>query len=770
MKRKVLTHGFNEDGTRYFVRDIHWIDRADSDLWNDRMHLFIDHRGRCTSGFLQPNMTQYSEKLRAFYIRDDRTGKFWSAPYEPVQAEPDAFEFSAGLADIQWRVEKDGLRVDLRAAIPREDLCELWTATVTNVGRSKRSVSLYSFFPVGSIGLLSHWAKFDRQLNGLVHDYFPYYVHWQDYYKLNELRNKVICLCDAKPTSYETNLNDFLGGRGMHDPLQLHAKKLAGGECVHEPSAGIFQFARTLAPSKSATVNFLFGPAKNREEMLALRKKYLAKGAVDEAVRAACVFLGKNAPVVRIATPDAEFNHFINNWQSRRALQIGRTLRYNLSPQGRNVIQDAMGAVYVDPASARRWFTKVWTHQRSDGFLPHGMPMTGGVDIMPITKIPHRDTNVWGPVALHFYLVETGDTSILDQVVQFDDNPVGATLYEHINLGLEWLLKDRSDRGLSHIGEGDWNDPLNMAGKEGRGESVWLTESLAYSLDIWAGVAERVGDADLAARYRREAENCREVVNKYAWMGEWYARGTTDAGRFFGTKADDEGMIYINSQSWAILCGAATGKRLDTVIASMEKHLGTPVGPMTLFPSFSRMHEDIGKITQKAQGTGENASVYCHAVTFYAYALYLARRGEDAFRALRTLLPGYGGNTIERSGQLPLYVPNYFRGVGSGKKAGLSSHAPNTGTSSWYYRTAISMLMGIRAEFGGLRIDPQLPKAWKSAKAWRRFRGADFDIDIRRSAKARRTEIKLDGVTIHGDLIPVEAFGSRHTVEVTIPE
>jgi len=297
---------------------------------------------------------------------------------------------------------------------------------------------------------------------------------------------------------------------------------------------------------------------------------------------------------------------------------------------------------------------------------------------------------------------------------------------------------------------------------------VWLTEALSFALDEWAGVAEHLGDPARARRYRREAGACRRAVNKHAWDGRWYARGFTDAGRPFGVKKDREGRIFINSQSWALICGAAQGRRLEKTIRSVIKHLLTPWGAMTLFPAFTSFREDIGKLTQKPPGTGENGSAYCHATTFLAYALYRARRSDLAFRVLRSLLPGYGGNSIKRAGQLPIYVPNFYRGTAAGRSMGRSSHAPNTGTASWYYRTAAEMLFGLKAEFDGLRLDPQLPSRWKGARVRRNFRGADFEIVIRRRTGTGRPRVILDGRELPDNLIPVQRPGSRHVVVVLV--
>jgi len=772
-RKKAATGGFEEDGRRYVLRDVGAIANADSDLWNDHLTVRVGHRGQCKAAFTQPDNSQYAGDVRCFYLRDDETGRFCSLPHDPVGRRPRSFEFSIGLADIRWRVKALGLEAEVRVVVPRTGIVELWEVAVCNPGKKRRKVSLYSFVPFNCGGKRWHNARFVPGLNGVVDESFPAYLDHEDYPALAQLNNVAFCLADRKPTAYEASLLDFVGEGDLTNPDQLGRRRLRGGVAndapQSDPSAGVLQFTRTLRPGTGLNVSFAIGATHDVGEARRIRTKHLKPGGVARAQAQQEAFLKKHSPAVRIETPDSDFDAFVNHWLPRRTMLMIHTHRMCLAPQGRNAIQDAMGAAYSDPERARYWFTKYWRDQKSDGWMPHGLSIVPGAKHHPINSIPHRDINVWGPMALHFYVAETGDASLLDERVCFADRPrKRASVYEHICLGLDWLLRDSTSRGLSRIGKGDWNDVLNGAGIKGKGESVWLTEALVYALECWADVAQWRGDTRRAARYRRQARRSRQAVARIAWDGKWFIRGTTDAGRRFGSSRDRQGKIYLNAQSWALISGAANEARADKCIRSVERHLMSPSGPTTLAPAFTSVEHDIGMLSMKPAGSSENGSVYCHAATFYAYALYVARRKDKAFEALRVLLTGDGGNTIERSGQLPLYVPNAFRGPAAGRRAGLSSHSMNTGTAPWYYRTAITMLMGVRAELEGLRIDPQLPSKWRKARVWRRWRGAEFDIRIVTSDKAARTTVVLNGEPLPDGLVPVQRSGSRHVVEVTV--
>jgi cellobionic acid phosphorylase len=309
-----------------------------------------------------------------------------------------------------------------------------------------------------------------------------------------------------------------------------------------------------------------------------------------------------------------------------------------------------------------------------------------------------------------------------------------------------------------------------MAGHKGKGESVMLTQLLTYSLDLWADVAEHRGDRARAGRYRKAAEECRKAVNKYAWDGGWYVRGFTDAGKPFGSKKNREGKIWCNAQNWAIISGAATGERLTKSVKAVERYLVEPSGTAMLGPAYTPFHEDIGKVTIKNPGIDENGAVYNSASCWWALALLWARMPDKGWKATRVMLPGGKGNTntLKRAKQLPLYIPNFYKGEAVGSDAGESSRYPSTGTISWYYYMVIAYLMGVRGELDGLRIDPQIPSHWKKARVWRRWRGAEFDIEIARSHKVNKTEVTLDGAKVPGNLIPVQKPRTRHKVKVTI--
>jgi cellobionic acid phosphorylase len=324
---------------------------------------------------------------------------------------------------------------------------------------------------------------------------------------------------------------------------------------------------------------------------------------------------------------------------------------------------------------------------------------------------------------------------------------------------------------LSYIAQGDWCDPMNMVGYKGRGVSGWLSVATAYALNLWADICHDRGENKLAEEFRTGASEINQAVNTYLWDGKWFGRGITDDGVGFGSSSDKEGRIFLNPQSWSILGGAASVEQRKLILDSVAEHLETPYGVMILAPSFTAMRDDIGRVTQKHPGSAENGSVYNHAAAFYIYSLYTIRESDRAFRLMRQMIPGPDPADYQQRGQMPVYLPNYYRGAyyQHPRTAGRSSQLFNTGTVSWVYRCLVEGLFGLKGDKQGMVVQPQLPNHWKEAKVVREFRGATFHVAIRREPGISKTMVVVDGQKLPTNRITNIQTGKTYEVEVRIP-
>lgn len=707
---------------------------------------------------------------RFFYVRDDDGGVRFSAPFEPMRVGLDQFEFSPGQSDIRWLAEKDGLRLEVALSLAADEVVELWEVQLVNQSDRRRRVSLIPYFPVGFSSWMNMGAAYDEELQGIVATSVAPYQKVDDYFKRKQWKDWTYLLADRRPTSFEANQAAFEGEGGLADPDALDRFELGGGRACYEMPACILHFALQLEPGERQRVRLLFGPARDRAEIAEIRARLLQPEVFERTREEYARYVAQGAGCIEVSTPDETFDRFVNDWAARQVYYHGDTNRLTTDPQTRNYLQDAMGMVYVEPGRARHALLTALGQQAGSGKMPDGVLLTPEAELKYINQVPHTDHGVWVIICLDAYLAETNDWALLDEPVPFADAPP-SSVFEHVERALRWLLDERDERGLSLIGQGDWCDPMNMVGHQGEGVSGWLSEAVAYVLRLWAAICQRRGLRQRGEQCLQQANEINQAIQRYLWDGAWFARGITDAGRTFGIASDEEGQIFLNAQSFALLSGAADAAQVDRVVHAVGERLMTPFGPELCAPAFTRMHEDIGRVTQKYPGTAENGSVYNHAAAFYAAALFHVRDADGAYEVLRRMLPGPEEAEVRQRGQLPVYLPNYYRGAYKQLPdvAGRSSHLFNTGTAAWYYRLVVEQLFGLRGDGDGLIIAPQLPKAWNEARAVRRFRGATVELQIRRVAELRSREVRVDGSLIaDARIAPVET-GRSYRVQVLEP-
>jgi cellobionic acid phosphorylase len=591
-----------------------------------------------------------------------------------------------------------------------------------------------------------------------------------DYFKHKNFKDKTFFLCEQPPVAWEVKQETFEGEGGLHSPSGLQQALLQCGDARYETPAAIVQYRLELADSAEHSYRFIFGPAFDDAEIQALRKKFLSAEGFALAQAEYAAYIASGSGCLQIQTPDAELDNFVNNWLPRQVFYHGDVNRLTTDPQTRNYLQDNMGMTYIKPGVTRAAFLHALSQQEASGAMPDGILLTEGAELKYINQIPHTDHCVWLPVCLKAYLDETNDYALLDEPVAHADTGEVLSVFERITASMRWLLQARDYRGLSFIAQGDWCDPMNMVGYKGKGVSGWLSVATAYALNLWADVCAKKSCGDIQQELRAGAEHVNAAVNKYLWDGEWFGRGITDDDVVFGVSKDKEGRIFLNPQSWAILGGAASEMQRAQMIAAVEQQLETPYGVTMFAPAFTAMRDDVGRVTQKHPGSAENGSVYNHAAIFYIFSLYSVAEKDRAFKLLRQMIPGPDEQDYLQRGQLPVYIPNYYRGAYHQypRTAGRSSQLFNTGTVSWVYRCIIEGIFGLQGDEQGLRVAPQLPAHWPEARVQREFRGAHFDVTIRR-ADVVQTQLTLDGVALAAAHVAAIDAGKHYRLEVLVP-
>lgn len=770
--------------------------RAAGFLWNKKMVLQMTCRGYAVAQFMQPEPAKYAyapnleaktfmqpeqpyyahHPGRFFYIKDEESGEIFSAPYEPVRAATDVFTFSVGKSDLAWTIECLGIRVQLNVSLPVDDVVELWSLSLTNISARTRNISVYPYFTVGYMSWMNQSAEYRADLGGIVATCVTPYQKVADYFKNKNLKDKTFFLAETPPASWEARQENFEGEGGLHNPSALQLNELAKGDARYETPAAVLQYRLQLPAVGSRDFRFVFGPAFDDAEIKNIRAKYLINGpGFEKAKRNYEKYLAAGRGCLQIETPDKELDNFVNNWLPRQVFYHGELNRLTADPQTRNYLQDNMGMCYIKPRVARAAFLRALSQQETSGAMPDGILLAEGAELKYINQVPHTDHCVWLPVCLKAYLDETNDYGILNEIVSSADASGQAgnslTVVERISRAMDWLLSARDSRGLSFIAQGDWCDPMNMVGYKGKGVSGWLSVATAYALNLWADICEQQAQNKAAEKYHSGAKSINSAVNKYLWDGEWFARGITDDDVVFGVSKDTEGRIFLNPQSWAILSGAADNAQRKKMLAAIAQQLETSYGVAMLAPAYTAMRDDVGRITQKHPGSAENGAVYNHAAAFYIFSLYSIAENDRAYKLLRQMIPGPDEQDYLQRGQLPVFIPNYYRGAYHQfpRTAGRSSQLFNTGTAAWVYRCLVEGLFGLKGDEKGLFINPQLPGDWQHAKVAREFRGAIFHVAMQRAAISH-IQVKIDDEVLAGQCIENITAGHTYQIEVLLPK
>jgi cellobionic acid phosphorylase len=290
-------------------------------------------------------------------------------------------------------------------------------------------------------------------------------------------------------------------------------------------------------------------------------------------------------------------------------------------------------------------------------------------------------------------------------------------------------------------------------------------------MSLWSEVCAAEGDTETVNWLKAKAAALVESINRHLWDGDWYGRGITDDGVVFGVSTDKEARIFLNAQSWALLCGAADENHKARMLKAIDEQLVTPYGVEIHAPSFTAMREDIGRLTQKWPGAAENGAVYNHAAAFYAASLYHVGESDRGFSVLRAMVTNPDREDIAARGQLPVYIPNYYRGAYRQfpRTAGRSSNLFNTGTVAWVYRAVIEQLCGVRGEGDGAVIAPQVPSSWQNLSFTRRLRDATFNVAFTREDGLAEQVVEIDGRPVEGGRLAAIEAGSTYDVRVRSP-
>jgi len=364
------------------------------------------------------------------------------------------------------------------------------------------------------------------------------------------------------------------------------------------------------------------------------------------------------------------------------------------------------------------------------------------------------DSGTWIASTLNDYIKETGETGILDEMIPYFDDETQDTVSDHVWKAMNLLFENRGSHGLCLTGDGDWNDALEGISKCGDAESAWLTMALFRAQNIMAELYRHVGENEKAEILLERSQALNLSLNESAWDGEWFVYGFTGTGKPIGSKTNKEGQIHLNALAWAIFSGLATDEQTDKMRLAIKERLDTSVGPALLSSPYVEEAAEVGRIANLEPGTFENGSVYQHAVTFKVFADLASGHCDEAARTFSDMLPTNPNNPDARRTCEPYCTGNYYCGP-THPRFGQNFFTWFTGNPAWLLRAGFDEIIGVKADYDGLRIEPRPPGSWNEFSLRRKFRGTVYDIVFRRADQGEERSILVDGKPLGGNMVPL---------------
>ncbi|MGB5994429.1 MAG: glucoamylase family protein, partial [Candidatus Deferrimicrobiaceae bacterium] len=721
----------------------------------------------------------------AFYLRDEESGHFWSPTPLPSPGER-PYVCRHGFGYSVFEHTGSGIRSEMWVYVALDAPIKFTVLKVRNEsGRSRRlSATGYVEWVLGDLRPKSamHVVTEVHPDSGALFTRNPYNTEFPG-------RVAFFDVDDANRT-VSGDRTEFLGRNGtLRSPAAMTRARLSGkvGAAL-DPCAAI-QVPFELADGEEREIIFTLGAGQDAYDARNLVHRFRGAAAARGALETVWQYWKHTLGAVYVETPDPSLNVLTNGWLLYQTLGCRIWARSGYYQSGgafgfRDQLQDSMALIHAEPRLVREHLLRCAARQFPEGDVQHWWHPPSGRGV----RTHCSDDFLWLPLATCRYVMNTGDTGVLDEPIYFvEGRPVSteedsyydlpgrsgeaASLYEHCVRAILRGLRT-GEHGLPLIGSGDWNDGMNLVGEHGKGESVWLGFFLHEVLLRFAEVARTRGDLSFAERCRREAAIVRRNIEQNGWDGEWYRRAYFDDGSPIGSASNPECQIDSIAQSWSVLSGAGDAERSRMAMEAVDRRLVRRDHALVqlLDPPFDKSDMNPGYIKGYVPGVRENGGQYTHAAIWAAMAFAALGDSRRAWELLTMINPVNHASSPE--GIATYKVEPY---VVAADVYALSPHNGRggwtwyTGSAGWMYRLIVESLLGLRLDVDKLRFAPCLPADWKRFKVYYRYRETVYEIDVlQQLAEIGETSVTVDGVEQDDKAIPLVDDRRNHSVEVVI--
>ncbi len=720
------------------------------------------------------------------YLRDDETGDFWTISWQPVGKPMAHYSCRFGLSYVKYLCNYSGISAEQTLFVAVDDPVELWDVRLRNDAGRPRKLSMYAYaeFSFHHVDMdnknfqMSLYASGSRYEDGVIEHDLYYEEDGYQFFTANFV-----------PDGFESMRDKFIGPyRTERNPLTVETGQCGGGVEKGGNHCACLQKRLELQPGEEVRLLYLLGEggvAAGR----AMREKYTPARADRDFARTADFWEDKLS-CLQVSTPNEGMNTELNIWnlyQSEINVMFSRFTSFievggRVGLGYRDTAQDAMMVPHSNPDKCRsrlvellraltregyglhlfepRWFAP---GEKPQSFKsPTVVPTPDRSQIVHGLKDACADDALWLVAGIVQYIRETGELAFADEVITYADGGEG-TVYEHMERILDFSARQVGANGICKGLRADWNDCLNLGG----GESAMVSFLHVWAIGHFTALARRLGRTSDAERWEAVACRVKETCQRVLWDGKWYIRGITADGRKIGTQTDTEGRVHMESNTWAVLSGAADRARGLSAMDSVDEYLFTEYGLMLNAPCYRTPDDGIGFVTRVYPGLKENGAIFSHPNPWAWCAEAVLGRGSRAMKFYNALCPALQNDRIEVREAEPYTYCQFV--VGRDHTAfGRARHPFMTGSSGWAYYAATQYLLGVRPDFDHMTVDPCVPADWRAFTVNRRWRGAMYQIHVTNPDGVEKgvASLRVDGR--EADRIPVRPAGSVCRVDVVM--
>ena len=729
---------------------------------------------------------------RYFYIKDGET--IWNPGWSPVKTELDFYECRHGMGYTIITGKKNGLKAEATFFVPQNYNGEVQQVVLTNESNEEKTFSFFSFAEWCLWDAQDDCTNFQRNFStGRVE------VVGSTIYHKTEYRDRrdhfAFYTVNDEIDGYDTDRDSFIGlYNGFHNPQAVEAGKANNSFADGWSPIASHYKKITLAPGESKTLVFILGYVEmpvdkkfeadgvtiNKEKALAMIEQYNTPEKVAAGLEELKATWDRLLSVINVDTPDDKVNRMVNIWNQYQCMvtfNMSRSASYFESGTGRGMgfrdsCQDLLGFVHLIPDRARERLLDIAATQFEDGSAYHQyQPLTkkGNMDI----GSGFNDDPLWLIAGCAAYLKETGDFSILDEQVDFDNDSTKAQpLMEHLKRSFDFTVTHLGPHKLPLIGRADWNDCLNLncfsaepgepfqttGPSEGPvAESIFIAAMFVKYGKEYAAICRRRGNEEEAVYAEKEVEKVYQAVLDAGWDGEWFLRAYDAAGEKVGSNECEEGKIYIEPQGFCVLAEIGVKEGLaEKALTSVQNILETKYGVVLLQPAYTKYYLNLGEVSSYPPGYKENAGIFCHNNPWISIAEAVVGHGNRAFDLYRKICPAY----IEDISEIHRTEPYVYSQMIAGKDAAHFGEAKNswlTGTAAWTFVNVSQYILGIQPDYDGLTLNPCIPSDMEEFKIRRYFRGAWYNITFQNPEHREKgiSSLTVNGTAVEGNLIPL---------------